>query len=185
MSATTILEIYNGREITVTDGMLNLTSLWKACGGEQRNKPTKWFANSSTCKLVEAVGKKKGQDSDLTKFVKGRNGGTFAHPIIGLAYAKYLSPEFHIWCNKITVTDGMLNLTSMWRACRRNQNRKPAEFLRWEGSQRLIDAVDEKLGKVGISQLINITKGRYGGNQVHSIIGLAYAKYLSPEFHIW
>lgn len=87
--------------------------------------------------------------------------------------------------NKITVTDGMLNLTSLWKACGRNQNRKPAEFLRWEGSQRLIDAVDEKLGKVGISQLINITKGRYGGTFAHPIIGLAYAKYLSPEFHIW
>lgn len=28
-------------------------------------------------------------------------GETFAHWQIGLAYAKYLSPEFHMWCNQV------------------------------------------------------------------------------------
>jgi hypothetical protein len=31
----------------------------------------------------------------------GRNGGTWAHWQIALAYAKYLSPEFHMWCNTV------------------------------------------------------------------------------------
>jgi hypothetical protein len=29
------------------------------------------------------------------------NGATWAHWQIGLAYAKYLSPEFHAWCNEV------------------------------------------------------------------------------------
>lgn len=32
---------------------------------------------------------------------KGKGGATFAHWQIGLAYAKYLSPEFHMWCNEV------------------------------------------------------------------------------------
>jgi hypothetical protein len=32
---------------------------------------------------------------------RGKGGGTFAHWQIGLAYAKYLSPEFHMWCNEV------------------------------------------------------------------------------------
>ncbi len=32
---------------------------------------------------------------------RGRTGSTFAHWQIGLAYAKYLSPEFHMWCNTV------------------------------------------------------------------------------------
>jgi hypothetical protein len=35
------------------------------------------------------------------KITRGRFGGTFAHWQIALAYAKYLSPEFHIHCNNI------------------------------------------------------------------------------------
>lgn len=31
----------------------------------------------------------------------GRAPGTWAHWQIALAYAKYLSPEFHIWCNTV------------------------------------------------------------------------------------
>nr|WP_274704718.1 KilA-N domain-containing protein [Aquabacter cavernae] len=30
---------------------------------------------------------------------RGKGGGTYAHWQIGLAYAKYLSPEFHMWRN--------------------------------------------------------------------------------------
>src|SRR5690606_31175446 len=32
---------------------------------------------------------------------KGKGGATYAHWQIGLAYAKYLSPEFHMWCNEV------------------------------------------------------------------------------------
>lgn len=32
---------------------------------------------------------------------RGKGGGTFGHWQVGLAYAKYLSPEFHMWCNTV------------------------------------------------------------------------------------
>ena len=33
----------------------------------------------------------------------GRYGSTYAHWQIALAYAKYLDPELHIWCNEVVV----------------------------------------------------------------------------------
>src|SRR6218665_2949264 len=30
---------------------------------------------------------------------KGKGGGTWAHWQVGMAYAKYLDPNFHMWCN--------------------------------------------------------------------------------------
>lgn len=32
---------------------------------------------------------------------RGVNGVTFAHWQIAMAYAKYLSPEFHVWCSTV------------------------------------------------------------------------------------
>ena len=32
---------------------------------------------------------------------EGGEWNTWAHWQIGLAYAKYLSPEFHMWCNEV------------------------------------------------------------------------------------
>jgi hypothetical protein len=47
----------------------------------------------------------------FTKVLMGRTGGTFAHPVIGLAYAKYLSPEFHIWCNERLLASGLIDMS--------------------------------------------------------------------------
>ena len=37
----------------------------------------------------------------LFRVTRGRNGATWAHWQIALAYAKYLSPDFHMWCNEV------------------------------------------------------------------------------------
>ncbi|WP_281762070.1 KilA-N domain-containing protein [Pseudodesulfovibrio nedwellii] len=103
----------------------------------------------------------------MTNIKKGRYGGTFAHPII------------------VTVTDGMLNLTSLWKACGGDKSNQPHAFLRSPATEKIMIALVKKSKAVNITALTNIKKGRYGGNFAHPIIGLAYAKYLSPEFHIW
>ncbi|MBL6082791.1 KilA-N domain-containing protein, partial [Belnapia sp. T18] len=41
-------------------------------------------------------------DSDgLVATLRGRLGGTWAHWQLALAYARYLSPQFHLWCNVV------------------------------------------------------------------------------------
>ena len=40
-------------------------------------------------------------EGHIIRGTRGRSGATFAHWQIALAYAKYLSPEFHMWCNEV------------------------------------------------------------------------------------
>lgn len=79
---------------------MNLTNLHKAAGGTNGTRPSHWLELQSTQDFIEAVKESVGF-SDIMKTTKGRYGGTFGHWQIALAYAKYLSPEFHIAANKI------------------------------------------------------------------------------------
>jgi len=95
--------VINGTAIRFTnDKLVNLTDFWKASGGDETQRPAQWlrlpYAEAFIAELMakENVGK-----SHIIHTTRGRFGGTFAHWQIALAYAKYLSPEFHILCNNI------------------------------------------------------------------------------------
>lgn len=106
------LGTYEGHVIKVNDGMINLTNMWKACGGREEQRPSDWFTTVDARKLLLAMEEnpKYREIRHLTGVKMGRYGGTFAHPVIGLAYAKYLSPEFHIWCNEKLLESGLIEV---------------------------------------------------------------------------
>ncbi len=54
-NTTTILEIYNDHKITTTDGMLNLTDMWKATGEVEAKKPKHYFELTQANELVEVL----------------------------------------------------------------------------------------------------------------------------------
>jgi len=78
--------------------MLSLTDMWKAHSAPENRRPNDWLALSSTVEFRSAVeatlvaGKSGIQTS---RGGRGIGGVTFAHWQIGLAYAKYLSPDFN------------------------------------------------------------------------------------------
>ena len=83
--------------------------MWKAwqvnemdAGKILTKKPAAWLRSATAVRFVKTLVKKlKVQKSHLLKSFMGRGEGTYAHWQIALAYAKYLSPEFHIWCNDV------------------------------------------------------------------------------------
>ena len=87
--------------------------MWRATGSVRSHKPDYWLNQDGTKRFISSFVKKlvNGQKqskkslkaivSGLFKITRGRNGGTYAHWQIALAYAKYLSDEFHIWCNEV------------------------------------------------------------------------------------
>ena len=87
-----------------TDGNLNLTELWKLAGANKDKKPSEWlrwkpskeFIN--TIKNLLPIGD---VSPPLLSIKKGRYGGTFAHPQIFLAYAKWVSTELHAEVNDV------------------------------------------------------------------------------------
>ncbi len=87
---------------TRDDKLVNLTDLWKASGAEYNKRPAHWRETDEAQRFINEVSKKENvRVTDLFHITRGRFGGTFAHWQIALAYAKYLSPEFHILCNNI------------------------------------------------------------------------------------
>lgn len=72
--------------------------MFKATGKGRHYQPANWRELEGTSNLLKTLGKNlKLPSEELWTSKKGRYGGTFVHPQVALAYAEYLSPEFHSW----------------------------------------------------------------------------------------
>ena len=92
---------FNGVVIRDKPDMLSLTDMWKAAGSPENREPFNW-ARKEGAQFIDAVTLTHNlPDSQVMDVKRGKGGGTWAHWQIGLAYAKYLSPEFHMWCNTV------------------------------------------------------------------------------------
>lgn len=93
--------ILNGMEVHARREMVNTTDLWRAAGSPSGRAPSDWLALSSSKEFVACVEASLNAGNSGIRTKKGNGGGTYAHWQIGLAYAKYLSPEFHMQCNAV------------------------------------------------------------------------------------
>jgi hypothetical protein len=96
--------IYNGREVERRGDMLNLTSMWRSSGEEANKRPVDWLRSSQAREFMaflEGVGISHCLERAPGNPRTGDGGTTWAHWQVGMAYAKYLSPEFHAWCNQV------------------------------------------------------------------------------------
>lgn len=92
---------YEGQSIRDDDELLCLTDMWKAHGADPSKRPVDWLKRDAAQEFVEYIAsEKKVQQVHLFKNTAGRNGATWAHWQIAFAYAKWLSPSFHAWCNE-------------------------------------------------------------------------------------
>jgi len=92
------------------NGLLCLNDIYKVARKPKHQTPHDWYRIRETPKLVLALYEKttgispsKGKISiNSVYYTKmGRNGGTFAHPILAAAYAAYLSPKLAIEIKEI------------------------------------------------------------------------------------
>lgn len=117
---------YEGTAIRQRGLMLNLTDMWHAAGGSAYRRPPLWLDMEET-KRFRAYGHGRwshfaafaaeqpevtdpnitasdiwnARSDDLVVTARGHKGGTWAHWQLALAYAQYLSPAFHAWCNGV------------------------------------------------------------------------------------
>lgn len=92
---------YQGHIIADKGEMLSLTDMWKAAGGDDAKRPANWARKDGADFIVHMHSVLNVPQGHIIKAERGKGGATFAHWQIGLAYAKYLSPEFHMWCNEV------------------------------------------------------------------------------------
>lgn len=101
--------VYNGAIIRDRGEMLSLTDMWKSAGAEHSKRPVEWLRGEHAQRFISFMAEDLGMGEvgkshfGLVASAKGgaHGGSTFAHWQIALAYAKYLSPEFHVWCNQV------------------------------------------------------------------------------------
>ena len=93
--------VYQGVNIKEKGEMLSLTDMWKASGSDDAKRPANWSRKEGSA-FIEAISLSLNMPvGHIWSSKRGNKGMTYAHWQIGLAYAKYLSPEFHIWCNQV------------------------------------------------------------------------------------
>lgn len=99
MNTAMQLPVIAGVEITTDDqGRFNLNALHRASGGQKKNGPSYWLALDSTQALVGELDR---QNTEISVFkTKGRNGGTFAHELLAVSYAGWISPAFQLQVNQ-------------------------------------------------------------------------------------
>jgi len=94
--------IYNGAQIHEKGERLSLTDMWKAAGANDHQQPKYWLRQEGVRTFIDALATAQNViENHLLKIERGKSGGTWAHWQIASAYAKYLSPDFHMWCNQV------------------------------------------------------------------------------------
>lgn len=93
---------YNGSPITFQIGkatMVNATQMAKPFDNAKR--PQFWLNNQQTNEFLRALSKARNLAlADLVRVTKGSNNpGTWFHEDVALEFARWLSPQFAIWCN--------------------------------------------------------------------------------------
>lgn len=95
---------FNGTQIRDRNEMLSLTDMWKAQGADPSRQPSNWLASADARRFIETLSDLNPgiSGNDMVRSVRGgRQPGTWANWQVAMAYAKYLSPEFHMWCNTV------------------------------------------------------------------------------------
>ncbi len=92
-----------GVAITTDDqGRFNLNALHKASGGENSKRPSMWLANKQAQELTEELSRNSSLGHKLINSVKGGSTpGTFAHELLAVSYAGWISPAFQLKVNQV------------------------------------------------------------------------------------
>lgn len=88
--------------VTDHEGRFNLNALHKASGGLKKNGPSYWLALDSTKELIKELSKNNSTEISVES-KGGRNGGTFAHELLAVSYASWISPAFHLQVNQVFI----------------------------------------------------------------------------------
>jgi hypothetical protein len=92
-----------GSQIRERDDLLCLTDMWRAAGSDPNKRPAKWLAQDGPQEFIRCVGANLNIPLEDIAVAErgGRDPASWAHWHVALAYAYYLSPDFHMECNEI------------------------------------------------------------------------------------
>ena len=81
------------------EGRFNLNALHRASGLGANKAPAQWLRTKQAQDIVSEVENQTVQICIVTK--EGKNGGTFAHELLAISYAGWISPSFQLKVNQV------------------------------------------------------------------------------------
>ncbi|MBW5853316.1 KilA-N domain-containing protein, partial [Yersinia enterocolitica] len=95
------LPVIAGVEInTDTEGRFNLNALHKASGLGANKAPAQWMRTQAAKEIVQEVIDMQICTSPMKTIKGGVNQGTFAHELLAIEYAGWISPAFRLQVNQ-------------------------------------------------------------------------------------
>jgi phage antirepressor YoqD-like protein len=103
MSNVIQFPVIAGIEIHTDDkGRFNLNALHRASGLGESKEPNKWLSLKSTKELVAELEATEGSCGSLINVQKGGiKPGTFAHELLAISFAGWISPRFQLQVNQV------------------------------------------------------------------------------------
>ncbi|WP_445425170.1 phage antirepressor KilAC domain-containing protein [Alishewanella sp. HL-SH06] len=100
------LPVIAGVEITTDEqGRFNLNALHKASCAEKHKAPNKWLENKSAQELISELESQTPNSGLAEKAINSVKGGstpgTFAHELLAVSYAGWISPAFQLKVNQV------------------------------------------------------------------------------------
>jgi hypothetical protein len=89
---------YQGQAVRFnSEGWINATEIAKREG----RRLDKWLSTQETQEYIRALGHHLNtpEKGDLISSMRGRSGGTWLHPKLAVAFARWLSADFAVWCD--------------------------------------------------------------------------------------
>lgn len=96
-----------GVEITTDEaGRFNLNALHRSSDAGDHKRPSKWLATDQAKSLIDELQKnqspKSGLAQEVVSVIKGGvSPGTFAHELLAISYAGWISPAFQLQVNQV------------------------------------------------------------------------------------
>jgi Uncharacterized phage-encoded protein len=97
------LPVIAGVEITTdAEGRFNLNALHKASGLGKAKQPANWMRLDSTKELIDELSRSSDlRNAPINQIQGGLNQGSYAHELLAIAYASWISPSFHLQVNQV------------------------------------------------------------------------------------
>lgn len=99
MNASNVIPFhYQGQAVRFSsEGWINATDIAKREG----KRLDKWLDTQETRDYIQALGRHLNtpEKGDLIRTQRGRAGGTWLHPKLAVAFARWVSADFAVWCD--------------------------------------------------------------------------------------
>ncbi|ELC7279674.1 phage antirepressor KilAC domain-containing protein [Aeromonas veronii] len=100
------MPVIAGVEITTDEvGRFNLNALHRASGAGDHKAPNQWLRTKQAKELISELANQTANSQSGHEVLKVINGGvapgTFAHELLAISYASWISPAFHLQVNQV------------------------------------------------------------------------------------